>query len=83
MTGQPISRRKTLGLIGGVAGTATLGTRRPRAATLDKVSFLNGWVAEAEQGGFYQALATGIYRDHGLDADIRNGGPQLIAMLSC
>jgi NitT/TauT family transport system substrate-binding protein len=77
MTGRSISRRRALALIGGVAGAATLATRRPRAATLDKVSFLNGWVAEAEQGGFYQAMATGIYRDYGLDADIRNGGPQI------
>jgi NitT/TauT family transport system substrate-binding protein len=78
MTEHSISRRKTLALIGGVAGAATMGlSRRPRAATLDKISFLNGWIAEAEQGGFYQALATGIYRDYGLDADIRNGGPQL------
>ncbi len=29
---------------------------------LDKVIFGLSWVAEAEYGGFYQALATGIYR---------------------
>ena len=77
MTRQSFSRRKTLALVGGAAISVAGASRRPRAATLEKVSFLNGWIAEAEQGGFYQALATGIYRDYGLDADIRNGGPQL------
>jgi NitT/TauT family transport system substrate-binding protein len=72
-----ISRRKTLALLGGATGAALVGKRRPRAATLDKISFLNSWVAQPEQGGFYQALANGIYKDYGLDADIRNGGPQL------
>jgi NitT/TauT family transport system substrate-binding protein len=43
----------------------------------DKVSIIMSWVAEAEHGGFYQALATGIYAKHGLDVTIRQGGPQL------
>jgi NitT/TauT family transport system substrate-binding protein len=80
MTARIISRRAALGLAGGLAATAAIGrSRRVRADSLDKISLLNGWIAEAEQGGFYQALATGIYKDHGLDADIRNGGPQLDA----
>ncbi|HEY4588607.1 MAG TPA: ABC transporter substrate-binding protein, partial [Thermoanaerobaculia bacterium] len=33
--------------------------------------------AEAEHGGFYQAIATGIYRRHGLDVTLRMGGPQV------
>ena len=33
------------------------------------------WYAEAEQGGNYQALAKGYYREAGLDVDILNGGP--------
>lgn len=43
----------------------------------DKVSFIMSWTAEAEHGGFYQALATGIYKRYGLDVTIRQGGPQL------
>jgi NitT/TauT family transport system substrate-binding protein len=43
----------------------------------DKVSIIMSWVAEAEHGGFYQALATGLYAKHGLDVTIRQGGPQL------
>ena len=30
-----------------------------RGQTLDKVSFGTNWVAEAEHGGFYQAVADG------------------------
>ena len=44
---------------------------------LDKVSFGTNWVAEAEHGGFYQALADGTYRKYGLDVTIVPGGPQV------
>lgn len=42
---------------------------------LDKVSFGTNWVAEAEHGGFFQALADGTYRNYGLDVTIVPGGP--------
>src|SRR5258706_7757058 len=45
------------------------------AQTLDKVSFGTNWVAEAEHGGFFQALADGTYRNYGLDVTIVPGGP--------
>ena len=32
------------------------------AQPLDKVTFGTNWVAEAEHGGFYQALADGTYK---------------------
>ena len=41
-----------------------------------KVVFGTDWLAEAEHGGFYQALALGLYQKHGLDVTIRMGGPQ-------
>jgi NitT/TauT family transport system substrate-binding protein len=44
---------------------------------LDKVSLGTNWVAEAEHGGFYQALADGTYRRYGLDVTIVPGGPQV------
>ncbi|HLH89145.1 MAG TPA: ABC transporter substrate-binding protein [Xanthobacteraceae bacterium] len=47
------------------------------AQTLDKVTFGTNWVAEAEHGGFYQALADGTYRKYGLDVTIVPGGPQI------
>ena len=40
----------------------------------DKVSFGTNWVAEAEHGGFYQAVADGTYRKYGLDVTIVPGG---------
>ncbi|MEX0751923.1 MAG: ABC transporter substrate-binding protein [Xanthobacteraceae bacterium] len=47
------------------------------AQNLDKVSFGTNWVAEAEHGGFYQALADGTYRKYGLDVTIVPGGPNV------
>jgi NitT/TauT family transport system substrate-binding protein len=47
------------------------------AQTLDKVSFGTNWVAEAEHGGFYQAVADGTYKKYGLDVKIVSGGPQV------
>src|SRR5436853_2712769 len=44
---------------------------------LDKVSFGTNWVAEAEHGGHYQALADGTYRKLGLDVTIVPGGPNV------
>ncbi|MGC1396659.1 MAG: ABC transporter substrate-binding protein [Coleofasciculaceae cyanobacterium] len=44
---------------------------------LDKVSYGTNWFAQAEHGGFYQAVATGIYKEHGLDVTIKMGGPQV------
>jgi NitT/TauT family transport system substrate-binding protein len=39
------------------------------------ISFATDWRAQAEQGGFYQALATGEYAKRGLDVTIKQGGP--------
>ena len=52
-------------------------TGAPAAAQdkLDKVSFGTNWVAEAEHGGFFQALADGTYKKYGLDVTIVPGGP--------
>jgi len=43
----------------------------------DRVAFGLDWKAEAEYGGYYQALATGLYAQHGLEVTIRQGGPQV------
>ena len=49
----------------------------PHAArALDKVSFATNWLAEAEHGGFYQAVADGTYAKYGLEVKIVPGGPQ-------
>jgi NitT/TauT family transport system substrate-binding protein len=47
------------------------------AAAQERIVFATDWLAEAEHGGFYQALAEGIYARYGLDVTIRPGGPQV------
>ena len=47
------------------------------AHAIDKVSFGTDWKAQAEHGGFYQAIATGIYAKHGIEVSLRQGGPQV------
>jgi NitT/TauT family transport system substrate-binding protein len=39
------------------------------------IRFATDWRAEAEHGGFYEALATGEYAKRGLDVRIIEGGP--------
>jgi len=50
------------------------------ALAQDHISFGIDWVAEAEYGGYYQALATGLYAQRGLAVTIRQGGPQVNQM---
>src|SRR5258706_15187634 len=47
------------------------------AGAADKVTFATNWVAEAEHGGFYQAIADGTYAKYGLEVTIVPGGPQV------
>src|SRR5579863_6076728 len=46
------------------------------ALALDKVTFGTNWLAEAEHGGYYQAVVDGTYAKYGLDVTILQGGPQ-------
>ena len=47
------------------------------ASADEAVTFGTNWKAQAEHGGFYQALARGFYAERGLDVEIRPGGPQV------
>jgi len=47
----------------------------PKAGDTVTIRFATDWRAQAEQGGFYQALATGEYAKRGLDVKIIQGGP--------
>ncbi|WP_426957904.1 ABC transporter substrate-binding protein [Muricoccus radiodurans] len=70
-----IERRSLL--TGGTAlALVPFGASRPRAQALDRVIFQTDWRAQAEHGGYYQALSNGIYRRHGIECDLRQGGPQ-------
>lgn len=44
------------------------------AAAQQKLVFATDWRAQAEHGGFYQALAAGLYKARGLDVTLRQGG---------
>src|SRR6185437_549655 len=59
----------------GVALALTAAAAPARA--LDQVTFGTDWQAEAEHGGYYQALATGLYEKYGLKVTLRQGGPQV------
>ncbi|MGH7113925.1 MAG: ABC transporter substrate-binding protein [Stellaceae bacterium] len=54
---------------------AACGSGAGRAA--QAIRFGTDWKAEAEHGGYYEAIATGIYRRYGLDVELRQGGPQV------
>ena len=47
------------------------------AQTPERITFGLDWVAQAEYGGYYQAVATGLYARRGLQVTIRQGGPQV------
>jgi NitT/TauT family transport system substrate-binding protein len=61
----------------GIALAIGLTTMAHSAQALDEVTFGTNWKAQAEHGGFYQAVAEGIYERYGLDVTIRPGGPQV------
>jgi NitT/TauT family transport system substrate-binding protein len=48
-----------------------------RTASAESVTFGTDWKAEAEHGGYYQAIAAGIYKRYGLEVTLRPGGPQV------
>jgi NitT/TauT family transport system substrate-binding protein len=60
-----------------VALVATIGAVGGHAQELQTIRFGTDWKAEAEHGGYYQAIATGIYKRYGLDVQLRQGGPQI------
>src|SRR6476619_4419268 len=49
--------------------------KAPAAGQPTAIRFATDWKAEAEHGGFYQALASGEYARRGLDVKIIQGGP--------
>src|SRR4051794_32645336 len=68
-----LPRALTAGFLALVIAILSAGANAQTA--LDRVSFGTNWVAEAEHGGFFQALADGTYKNYGLDVTIVPGGP--------
>ena len=58
-------------------GLAVVALSAPPAHAQEKFVYQTNWYAQAEHGGFYQAVATGLYKKAGLDVTIKMGGPQL------
>ncbi|WP_112323466.1 ABC transporter substrate-binding protein [Oceanibium sediminis] len=61
--------------LGGVSALAVLAATGAMAQ--EQVSFGTNWLAQAEHGGFYQAVADGTYEACGLEVEIVPGGPQV------
>lgn len=60
-----------------VAALALLAASALGAQAAEKVTFGTNWLAQAEHGGYYQAVADGTYAACGLDVTIMPGGPQV------
>lgn len=61
--------------LAGCGGPADGPKSAKTASGLTKIRFATDWRAEAEHGGYYQALADGEFRKRGLDVVIIPGGP--------
>lgn len=72
-TRSAITRRS---LLGGAVALAAL-PRIAHAQKPERIVFGTNWRAQAEHGGFYHAVATGLYQRQGLEVTIRQGGPQI------
>jgi NitT/TauT family transport system substrate-binding protein len=69
--------RPALHRIAAFAALCTIGADGALAQQkLDEVRYGTNWVAQAEHGGYYQAVADGTYEKHGLKVTIVPGGPQ-------
>ena len=62
-----------LGLFSGCAKPPAVATAEGRP--LFHLVLQTDWYAQAEHGGFYQALVKGYYQEAGLDVEIAQGGP--------
>lgn len=82
---RPLPTRRLL--IGGAAATAmaslaAVSACNPEQAEVDdqgriRIRFATDWRAQAEHGGFYQALASGAFAKRGLNVQIVQGGPNV------
>jgi NitT/TauT family transport system substrate-binding protein len=66
-----------LALVGGLVAAGLCSTAPAHAQATEKFVYMTNWFAEAEHGGFYQAVATGLYKKAGLDVTVKMGGPQV------
>ena len=79
MTRSPLRARMALllALFGGLFSSSVSSSS---VSAAEPFTLLTNWTAQAEQGGFYEAQATGLYKKAGLDVAIKMGGPQVNGM---
>src|SRR5690606_34946145 len=75
-------RRALIAGAGALAATTALASCGRSQAPVDddgrvRLRFATDWRAQAEHGGFYQALASGAYEKRGLNVQIIQGGPSV------
>ncbi|HYC96521.1 ABC transporter substrate-binding protein [Brevundimonas sp.] len=75
-------RRALIAGAGALAATTALAACGRSEAPVDddgrvRLRFATDWRAQAEHGGFYQALASGAYGKRGLNVQIIQGGPSV------
>jgi NitT/TauT family transport system substrate-binding protein len=72
----PLGAALLLGLLAGGCGASDPASG-DRKAPLTKIILQTDWYAQAEHGGYYQAMLKGYYRDAGLDVTIQQSGPMV------
>jgi NitT/TauT family transport system substrate-binding protein len=80
MKSNPSSHLTRRSLLGGICSVlaAPAFVRQANAQSAPvRIVYQTGWLPQPDKGGLYQALAAGIYKEHGLDVELRSGGPQL------
>ena len=70
-------RNRTAFRLGTLALALAAATGAAQAQAPEKFVYMTNWYAQAEHGGFYQAIATGLYQKAGLDVTVKMGGPQV------
>jgi len=58
-----------------LGGAAILMLASGAAQAAEKLTFMSSWKAQAEHGGYYQAIAKGFYKACDIDLTFRQGGP--------
>jgi NitT/TauT family transport system substrate-binding protein len=57
-----------------VAGTAIGGVPRQARAAIPSYGFMMNWFPEPEEGGYYEAVRSGLYRKAGIDLSVEQFG---------
>jgi NitT/TauT family transport system substrate-binding protein len=71
-------RRKTsIATLTILAAVAAGAVASHRAEAAEKIRFNLNWLPEGEHCGFFQAKATGLYDQAGLDVELKTGGPDV------